>query len=145
MNDATLRPGCRMTLHYRLDSGGETLVDTFADTPETFVLGAGELDARLEALLIGLTPGAHRTFDLGPGEAFGMPDAALLQTLPRADFAADAPPQAGETRAFDLPNGDTLIGRVRAVQADAVTVDFNHPLAGCPVMLEVRILDVECP
>ena len=53
MSGKPIRPGDRVTLHYRLACQGEEIVDTFADDmPETFVLGMGEIDPRLEALLL---------------------------------------------------------------------------------------------
>jgi FKBP-type peptidyl-prolyl cis-trans isomerase SlpA len=138
-----LRPGDRVTLHYRLECGGEEVVNTFPDEPETFTLGSGELEGRLETLLLGLTEGQHLTFDLGPGEAFGHRDEALVHTLPRADFHADMELAPGHGVQFDLPNGQSMMGTVLELGEDAVKVDFNHPLAGLPVTLEVQIIAIE--
>lgn len=138
-----VRAGDRVTLHYRLECGGEAVVNTFDAAPETFTLGTGELEGRLEALLIGLAAGQHRRFELAAGEAFGARDEQLVHTLPRADFPPDMSLAPGHGVRFDLPNGASLIGSVVALDAHLVQVDFNHPLAGLPVMLEVKILAVE--
>lgn len=139
-----IRPGSRVSLHYRLACRGETIVDTFADgTPETFTLGGDEIDARLEALLLGLAAGDRRGWQLAPEEAFGLRDPERVHTLPRADFPPETALQEGLQMAFDLPNGQSMHGILRAIGADAVTVDFNHPLAGLPVEFEVEILAVE--
>ena len=45
--------------------------------------------------------------------------------------------------AFDLPNGQSMHGILRAIDAETVTVDFNHPLAGLAVEFEVKIISVE--
>lgn len=137
------RPGDRVTLHYRLACDGEEVVDTFAEGPETFTLGSGELEGRLEVLVMQLHEGQHATFELAPGEAFGPRDEALVHTLPRAEFPADMALEPGHGVQFDLPNGQSMMGTVLALDADSVRVDFNHPLAGLPVTLEVRILAVE--
>jgi FKBP-type peptidyl-prolyl cis-trans isomerase SlpA len=138
-----LRPGDRVTLHYRLECGGQEVVNTFPEGPETFTLGAGELEARLETLLLGLEAGRHVAFELGPGEAFGPRDEALVHTLPREDFPADMELEAGHGIQFDLPNGQSMMGTVLEIGADTVQVDFNHPLAGLPVTLEVQIITIE--
>jgi FKBP-type peptidyl-prolyl cis-trans isomerase SlpA len=138
-----LRPGDRVTLHYRLECGGEEVVNTFPEGPETFTLGSGELEARLETLLLGLEPGQHCSFELEAGEAFGPRDAQLVHTLPRADFPAGMDLAPGHGVQFDLPNGQSMMGTVLEIGADSVQVDFNHPLAGLPVTLEVQILSVE--
>lgn len=140
-----LRPGDQVTLHYRLECGGEEVVNTFPEDPETFTLGSGELEGRLEALLLGLTEGQHLTFELGPGEAFGQRDEQLIHTLPRADFPNDMELEPGHGVQFDLPNGQSMMGTVLEIGEDTVKVDFNHPLAGLPVTLEVQILSIEQP
>jgi FKBP-type peptidyl-prolyl cis-trans isomerase SlpA len=137
-----LSVGNQVRLHYRLSCNGEEIVNTFADEPETFRLGQGDIDPRLEALLIGLQTGDHRTYELDPGAAFGSHEAGMIHTLPRSDFAAGVDPLPGHDIEFTLPNGQTLHGIVRSVTADTVEVDFNHPLAGLPVVFEVEILDI---
>ena len=139
-----IRPGARVTLHYRLTCRGEEIVNTFSDDePEAFTLGGGEIDARLEVLLLGLVPGDHRTWQLEAGEAFGLPDPDLVHSLPRADFPPETELREGLQMAFDLPNGQSMNGILRALGDETVTVDFNHPLAGLPVEFEVKILAVE--
>lgn len=135
--------GDRITLHYRLNCNGEEVVNTFTDAPETFTLGHGDIDPRLEALLLGLAVGDHRSFELEAGAAFGGYDAGLVHTLARADFAADLVLEPGYQVEFTLPNGQRLSGIVQALSADDVRVDFNHPLAGLAVDFEVKILAVE--
>ncbi len=144
MSGTPIRIGDRINLHYRLSCMGEEIVNTFADNePETFTLGQGEIDPRLEALLLGLAAGEHRTWQLEPGEAFGSPDPALIHDMPGADFPPDTELIEGRQMVFDLPNGQAMSGTIRAIGADTVQVDFNHPLAGLPVEFEVRILAVE--
>lgn len=138
-----LRPGDQVTLHYRLECGGEEVVNTFPDEPETFTLGSGELEARLETLLMGLSEGQHVTFHLEPGEAFGPRDEELIHTLSRNEFPPDMELEAGHGVQFDLPNGQSMMGTVLEIGAETVRVDFNHPLAGLPVTLEVQIIAIE--
>ena len=140
-----LRPGDRVTLHYRLECGGEEVVNTFPEDPETFTLGSGELEGRLEALLLGLTAGQHLTFELEPDEAFGHRDEQLIHTLPRHEFPSDMDLETGHGVQFDLPNGQSMMGTVLELGGDEVKVDFNHPLAGLPVTLEVKIISIEQP
>jgi FKBP-type peptidyl-prolyl cis-trans isomerase SlpA len=144
MNGPSIRLGSRVTLHYRLACRGEEIVNTFADDqPETFILGQGDIDPRLEALLLGLETGSHRTYELQATEAFGNRDPDLIHELPRADFPPGTELLPGRQMAFDLPNGQSLSGVIREIGDDAVKVDFNHPLAGLPMEFEVHVLAVE--
>ena len=138
-----IRPGDHVTLHYRLSSYGQVIADTFADAPETFQIGTGELDPRLEQALSGLAEGEHRTIELHAWEAFGERDEALVQDLPRSDFPAGLAPLPEHQVDFELPNGQLLTGTVLAVEPDTVRVDFNHPLAGLPIEFEVHILAIQ--
>ncbi len=137
------RMGDRLTLHYRLSCSGREVVSTFGSDPETFVLGSGEIDPRLEVHLLGLPVGVHTTLRLGPGEAFGAHDAALIHWLPRADFDPTLDLKRGHTVEFTLPNGQTLNATILDLNETDVQVDFNHPLAGLPVEFEIEILALE--
>jgi FKBP-type peptidyl-prolyl cis-trans isomerase SlpA len=147
MNTAPkLSIGSQVTLHYRLSCHGEEIVNTFADEPGTFHLGQGEIDARLEILLLGLNVGDHRIYELDPDAAFGSHDAGLVHELPRADFigqlGGEVDLKPGLDIEFTLPNGQTMNGIILAADAGHVKVDFNHPLAGRPVVFEVKILAI---
>lgn len=139
---STPRPGDSVTLHYRLTCCGEEVVSTFDAEPETFMLGAGELEARFESLLLNVEAGAHVIFELEPGEGFGMRDESLVHTLPRSDFPPDMVLEVDHGMQFDLPNGESMMGTLLDVGADQVRIDFNHPLAGLPVSFEVHLLDI---
>ncbi|MGQ9685713.1 MAG: FKBP-type peptidyl-prolyl cis-trans isomerase [Thiobacillaceae bacterium] len=143
MTARVVRMGDRVTLHYRLECGGEEVVSTFSDAPETFTLGSGEIDPRLEVLLLGLKTDDHSTMALSPGEAFGDRDEGLVQRMARSDFDPALNLQPGHTVDFGLPNGQTLHGTILGLDDTHVVVDFNHPLAGLPVEFEVRILAIE--
>lgn len=138
-----VRPGDRVTLHYRIASYGQEIVDTYADAPETFLVGSGEIDARLEQALVGLAEGERRTFELMPWQAFGERDETLVQTLPKQDFPAGAELAPQHQVDFELPSGEVLTGTILAVDADAVQVDFNHPLAGLPIEFDVQIIAID--
>lgn len=138
-----IRPGDTVTLHYRLSCAGQEIVSTFDAEPETFRLGDGEIDPRLEWLLHGLEPGARETWALDPEQAFGRRDEGLVKTLARTEFPAGMEPVVGHEAAFPMPNGQTFMATILAVDADSVKLDFNHPLAGLPVEFEAHILAVE--
>ena len=143
MTTRVVRMGDRVSLHYRLVCSGEEVVSTFSDAPETFTLGSGEIDPRLEVCLLGLKTGDHTTLSLGPGQAFGDRDAGLVQRLARSEFDPALKLQAGHTVDFSLPNGQTLHGTILSVDDTEVQVDFNHPLAGLPLEFEVQVLAIE--
>lgn len=145
MNTATrdgLRLNDRVTLHYRIRCLEQEVASTFETGPETFTLGQGDIDPRLELCLTGLLAGEHRLFVLAPWQAFGERHEDLVQTLPRGDFPADMELAVDHMVEFEVPSGETMQGRILELDADSVRLDFNHPLAGLPVEFEVEILDI---
>jgi FKBP-type peptidyl-prolyl cis-trans isomerase SlpA len=141
-----IQPGSFLTLHYRLSGPQGDIINTFDGPPATLSLGNGELSPAMEARLIGLAEGAHVTLQMAEGEAFGERNPDMLQWVPRqllAQFGeADAQYHAGEVVEFPAPENGRYAGAVVQLRDDAVLFDFNHPLAGKAVSLEVHVIGV---
>jgi FKBP-type peptidyl-prolyl cis-trans isomerase SlpA len=136
-----------LTLHYRLSGPQGDIINTFDGPAATLTLGNTELSEAIEARLIGLAEGDHVTLSLEPGEAFGPRNPQMLQWVARSllDKFGDvgASYQMGEVVEFPGPEGQgRYAGAVREVTDDAVLFDFNHPLAGQAVSLEVKVIGV---
>lgn len=143
-NSTRIGPGSRVTLHLALTlADGTEALSTFGEEPLSCVMGDGTLSEGLELALYGLRAGDTEALELGPGQAYGLPDADLIQTLPRSDFPADLEPEPDHVLAFTTPSGEETGGRVIEVREDEVEVDFNHPLAGLTLHLRAEILRVE--
>ena len=143
-----VQPGSFLTLHYRLAGpDGADVVNTFADKPATLSLGAGQLAPAIEHRLLGLVEGAHESFDLPAGAAFGDRNPDMLQrvklSLLRELGDPDAEYHVGDVVQFPTPDGSaSYAGVVRECGPDWLLFDFNHPLAGQPVRFEVKLLGV---
>ena len=139
----TVRCGDTVLLCYRLGTpNGKTISDNLGEAPEPFVIGAGELAENLERCVIGLPEGARESFHLGPAEAFGNTDPALVRELAREDFPARFELAEGSLVEFEMPDGRTVAGQIQGWTDTTVTVDFNHPLSGCPVLFEVEVVEI---
>ena len=148
---ATVQPGSFLTLHYRLAGPAGDVINTFADKPATLTLGNSELSPAMEQRLMGLAEGARATFELAQGEAFGERNPDMQQWVGRKllDEMGDPDEQyhVGEVVEFATPDGmGTYAGVVvqvgNADSAEALLIDFNHPLAGQPVTFEVHVIGV---
>ena len=150
-----VQPGSFLTLHYRLAGPNGDIINTFNDKPATLTLGTGELSPAVEKHLIGLPEGAHATFEIPAGEAFGDRNPEMVQWVARTLLEKMGDPneeyQVGEVVQFSTPDGlGQYAGSVQRVdtdgdgdgKADAVLFDFNHPLAGQPVTFEVHVIGV---
>jgi len=141
---AVIVRGAQVTLHYEIRLPDDRVVDsTFEEEPMRFVVGDGSLDPRLEESLLGLPQGEQTRILLTPEFAFGMPDDEMMHELPRADVPDDLALSVDDLVEFNLPNGDTVAGVVRAINEETLLVDFNHPLAGMNIQFIVHVLAVE--
>ena len=144
----TVEPGSFLTLHYRLSGPQGDVINTFGGKPATLSLGAGELSPAVEDRLIGLAEGAHDTFELPAGAAFGERNPDMIQWLARKELDRLGDPNEryaiGDVIQLPTPDGQGQFAAVvQAVRDDgALQLDFNHPLAGQPVTFEVEVIGV---
>ena len=123
------------------------MVSTFSAQPATLSLGAGQLAPAIEQRLLGLSEGAHESFELPAGAAFGERNPDMLQRVKMSLMKKLGDPDAqyapGDVVQFPTPDGiGAYAGVVRECGPDWLLFDFNHPLAGQPVRFEVQLLGV---
>lgn len=147
--------GSFLTLHYRMagpavdGKPGADIINTFDGKPATLSLGTGELSPAIEQRLLGLAEGTRTTFELPAGEAFGERNPELVQWVARKLLNELGDPdeqyKVGDVVQFPTPDGmGQYAGAVQQIKdgGDAVQFDFNHPLAGQPVVFEVHVIGV---
>ncbi len=129
------------------DSKGELLEQATETSPRTLVFGTGRLIKSFEDRLIGLKAGDSFEFKLSPEEAFGLHRSEMVMEIPVSAFMIDGEIRQGM---LDIGNivpmmdseGTALNGRVVATNAEKVTMDFNHPLAGKELYTKGSVLHV---
>jgi FKBP-type peptidyl-prolyl cis-trans isomerase SlpA len=130
----TIGPASFLTLHYRLSGPQGDVINTFNDKPAT-------------QQLMGLAEGAHTTFELAAGLAFGERNPDMQQWVSKSllkEFGdSDEQYSVGDVVQFPAPNGQgSFAGAVQQVTDDQVLFDFNHPLANQPVTFEVHVIGI---
>ena len=140
-------PTSYLTLHYRLAAkNGVEIISTFNESPATLQIGEGQLAPALEQCLMGLSEGAHQTFELLPEQAYGPRNPELLQHVSlatlRENSALNEQYVVGDLVEFNAPSGGKFAGVLRSIDGQSGLFDFNHPLAGQDVIFEVRIIGI---
>ena len=104
-----------------------------------FAPGQHELLPYLEKAITGMKKGEAKRVDLGSDEVFGPYDESKQVEISKDRLPAEAQP------GMILATEDGTPCMVVDLSEDMATIDFNHPLAGKRVVIDVRILDVEVP
>jgi len=128
--------GSNVTFFYHITVPGEQIV--LKDVGQ-FVQGQHQLLPVLERQVTGMRPGEEKTIDLSAEEGFGPYDATKKQTISKSDLPK-------ETKEGDvLQNRAGQSATVTRLSDDSAVMDYNHPLAGKPVHVVLRIVRVENP
>lgn len=149
--NAFVQPDSYLTLNYRIEltsgpAAGSVFVDTFPGRPATLQLGVGQLAPGIEAALVGREDGTRFTIDLPAAEAYGERNPDLLQRVTREMLARDAAPstefEPGDMVEFSAPDGSRYSGVLKEFGDSWALFDFNHPLAGADLRVQVALLGV---
>jgi FKBP-type peptidyl-prolyl cis-trans isomerase SlyD len=115
---------------WTLNIDGKRIDGTPHGEPQTILIGHTHgLPPQLEASLIGLEAGEHKTVRIQAEDAYGSYDPSRRQTVPTSGFPVGANLQVG-AKFFTHTSGKPLTARVVESLGENVTVDFNHEFAG---------------
>ncbi|PVH30371.1 FKBP-type peptidyl-prolyl cis-trans isomerase [Pararhodobacter oceanensis] len=110
--------------------------------PLSFTLGSGQIIPGLDAAISGMAVGEQKTVTIPADQAYGAHNPDNVQTIPREQIPADIPVDPGTQLQMQTPDGQALPVVVAASDAETVTIDANHPLAGRDLTFAVEITAV---
>ena len=140
-----IAPDSFITLHYRLSHREHDIVNTFAAQPATLTLGEGLLAPALEAVLLGLSEGDRKVFQIKEGLAFGERHADKVQwvagsLLDELDAQGGQVYQVGDIVQFPGPGGaGEYAGAVLAVSRGVYYLTSTTLLQTKLLILRLRL------
>jgi FKBP-type peptidyl-prolyl cis-trans isomerase 2 len=137
VNDAAVEEGVTVTVRFEITPRDNP--STSYSNTEQVVQGQHTVPPGIEEQLAGMHPGEVKTFPLSAEEGFGPRDERLLQIIPTINLPVEA--QEGDTVADDA--GRTA--RIIWILPEKALIDFNHPLAGQPLIVMLQIVTIENP
>jgi FKBP-type peptidyl-prolyl cis-trans isomerase SlyD len=127
-----------LNFHYTLrDAHGQVVDTSRGGEPLACLEGAGQIIDGLEAALRAMQPGESRKLVVPPERGYGLRETALVQRVPRSEVPVDELKAGDRFQTGAGPHAPIVT--VVAVEADAVTLDANHPLAGQHLYFEVEL------
>lgn len=128
-------------MFYELKIENEVVDSNVEKEPITFSYGSGQIISGLESRIIDMNEGETRTIKVPANEAYGEYDETLTQIAPIEDFEG-INLEIGMTLEGEDENNEILRATVIDVTKEDVTVDYNHPLAGCELEFKVIIKSI---
>ena len=140
-NYQSVRPDKVVTLKCLVTDpdSGETL--SYLDDMVYLHGGYGSAFPKLESALAGLEVDMHSEVTLEPEDGYGQPDPELLMKVP-ADVIPEGAHQVGMEIEGEAEDGSSRTFRVVGIDAEGITVDGNHPLAGRRLHFKMEVTDI---
>lgn len=137
-----VKSGDTVRVQYRGNLDDGTLFDSSEGRdPLEFRVGAGQVIPGFENAVLDMEVGQRKTVTIDPDDAYGPVHEQLTHQVSREDFATE--PYMGGMVNLVSPEGVELVGRIVEVEGDAITLDFNHPLAGQRLTFEIEVVGVD--
>ena len=127
--------GSKVTFVYQITAPGSAPVTA----TDEFVQGRHQILPALERQMAGMKPGEEKRVDLTVEEGFGPYDDRKHTRVPRSEL----PP--GVKEGTFVEDSERHVATVTELSSNAAVLDYNHPLAGKPIFVQIKILKVENP
>ncbi len=136
-----VRAGQYAQVHYT----GKLMDGTVFDSSEgrqplEFRVGSGQVIPGFDREIEGMALQEEKTFLIKSEDAYGPERDDLIQSFPR-DILGGREVEVGQELWFKSPQGP-VPGKISALEAETVTVDFNHPLAGRDLEFSVKLVGI---
>lgn len=144
---ATIKLGDEVEMHYKCTLEDGTVTGDSHQSGETisFEVGKKTVLSGIDNRVVGMAVGDTNSFTLTPDEGYGVYEEDRIGIMPHENFPEEFIPQLTEGMIIPLQSKDgtqRLIGTIKEVGDDSVTVDFNHPLAGQTLNFDVEIINI---
>jgi len=138
-----VKSGDKIRLHYTGTLKDGTTFDSSAGRePLEFTVGSGQIIPGLDAAMPGMKVGDKKTVTVPPEEAYGPHNPSAVQSIPRAQIPDHIPTEVGTQLQVQTPQGQPMPVTITSADAESVTLDANHPLAGKELIFAVELVEI---
>ena len=137
-----VKNGDTIRIHYTgtLEDGSE-FDSSKGKNPIEFTVGSTKLIPGFENGVIGMKIGDKKTVTIPPEDAYGVIREDLTAKIDKNDLPKKMTPEVGMPLQLKKPDGGSMNVMITEVDADSVTFDANHPLAGRTLMFDLELVE----
>lgn len=139
----TVKKGDTIRVHYtgKLTSG-ELFDSSEGRDPLEFQVGAGHVIRGFDDGVLQMQVGDKRTIQIPVDQAYGPRNEDLIMEFPADRLPEDLKPEEGMQLQLNNEQGQNFPVVVRAVSAESITLDGNHPLAGEELIFDIELVEI---
>ena len=138
---AMAKNGDKVTVNYTLTTAGGQVLDTsLGRKPLQFTLGSREVIPGFDQAVLGMQAGQSKQVIVPPESAYGQHRAERVLRVKRSESLLGIRPHPGLGSALPDDDGQAGLFTVTESSKSWMAQDFNHPLAGKALGLDIQLL-----
>lgn len=135
--------GNTVKVHYTGKLNDGTIFDSSEDRePMEFVVGDGNMIKGFDNAVQGMQVGEDKSVLIPSEEAYGDKREDMMVDVPIDQVPADIKPEVGMDLSIQNQDGQPMPVKVVQVDAEKITLDANHPLAGQDLTFQIKIVEI---
>ena len=139
----TVSKGSTVSIDYTIKLENNNVIDTTEGVgPLSYTHGTNELVPGLEKELGGMTIGQSKHIVVTPENGYGpiIPEAFIEV---KKDKVPNKGLKIGSRLEAKDPEGRIVYSTIKEIRENTVLLDFNHPLAGKTLYIDVEVMDIK--
>jgi len=130
------------TIHYKItDEKGIVQDSTEGQHPYSFIGSSDHMFPKVEEKLATMKAGEKATIELEAAEAYGEFFDEGVKITAKSNFPEGAELKEGMTFLTQQDGHDVPV-TIKKIDGDDVTIDFNHPLAGQKLKMDLELIEL---
>ena len=131
-----------LTINFTIkDEKGMVQDTTEGQPPYSFIASSNQMFEKVEETLSEMKVGEKKNLILTPADAYGEYDEEFVKITEPSHFPEGVELKEGMTFLTMVEEEETPV-TIKKVEDNEITIDFNHPLAGKSLSMEVELLEV---
>ena len=133
----------KVKVHYTGTLADGTVFDSSRERePLEFTVGGGEMIKGFDAAVVGMTVGESKTFTIVADDAYGQRRDEMVFQVNRSQLPEGMEPEVGQHLQTQAEGGHPVILEIIEIDAETVTLDGNHPLAGKDLNFDIEVMEI---
>ncbi|MDO8885481.1 peptidylprolyl isomerase [Candidatus Oleimmundimicrobium sp.] len=138
-----VKKGDKVSVHYTgLFEDGQEFDSSKGRDPITFEVGSGQVVIGFEEAVLEMKEGEKKEVSFSLEKGYGEYKKELIKEFSRS-VLGDYQTSVGQVVQLNTPEGQVVSATIKEITDDAVTFDFNHPLAGKTLCFKLELINIE--